>query len=149
MTAGLEIGPNDEQAELPGSGSSAAYAVEMFYDGECPLCMREVRLLRSRDREGRIRFTDIAARGFDPSALGLELSQMMAKIHARLPSGELIQGVEVFRRLYEAVGYRRTVRLSRAPVISGLLELGYAWFARSRLRLTGRCDSGTCELKTP
>ena len=27
---------------------------EVFYDGECPLCVREIRMLRRLDRRGRI-----------------------------------------------------------------------------------------------
>jgi predicted DCC family thiol-disulfide oxidoreductase YuxK len=73
----------------------------------------------------------------------------MARIHARLPSGELVEGVEVFRQLYAAVGYERLVRASRSPLISGLLERGYGWFAKNRLRLTGRCETGVCAVKTP
>jgi predicted DCC family thiol-disulfide oxidoreductase YuxK len=148
MTFRAEVGANAEQAELRDPGSSAAYAVEMFYDGECPLCLREVRLLRRLDAAERIRFTDISAPDFEPRSLGLDHSQLMAKIHARLPSGEIVEGVEVFRKLYEAVGYERWVRFSRAPLVAGLLDHGYGWFARNRLRLTGRCETGACAVRT-
>ena len=37
----------------------------VFYDGGCPLCMREIRMLKGRDRRQRIRFVDIAADGLD------------------------------------------------------------------------------------
>ena len=142
MTVAFETAPRS--AEPPEQGASAAFAVEVFYDGECPLCRREIGWLSRLDTQRRIRFTDIAAPGFDAKELGLSQAQLMARIHARLPSGELVEGVEVFRQLYGAVGYARLVRLSRAPGVSGLLELGYGWFARHRLRLTGRCDDGAC-----
>ena len=38
--------------------------IEAFYEGGCPVCLREVRVLRRLDRRGRIRFTDIDAPGF-------------------------------------------------------------------------------------
>jgi len=44
--------------------------IEVFYDGDCPLCMREIRLLRQLDKRQRIRFVDIAAKGFDAATLG-------------------------------------------------------------------------------
>lgn len=122
------------------------WQLEVFYDGECPLCMREIRALRRLDREARIRFTDIAAQGFDPSVVGLSWQALMKRIHGRLPSGEIIEGVEVFRRLYDAVGFGALVRLSRLPVIAQLLDLGYSFFAKNRLRLTGRCEGGACEV---
>ena len=36
------------------------FDVEVFYDGACPLCLREIFMLRRREHRGRIRFTDIA-----------------------------------------------------------------------------------------
>ena len=131
------------------SSLDSGYQVEVFYDGQCPLCMREIRMLRGLDRDGQIRFTDISAAGFDASSLGLDLSAMMKRIHGRLPNGELIEGVEVFRKLYAAVGFRKLVGLSRAPGLSQALDLAYELFAKNRLRLTGRCETGACELPTP
>ncbi|HMI91085.1 MAG TPA: DUF393 domain-containing protein [Polyangiales bacterium] len=123
----------------------AGFDVEVFYDGECPLCTREVSVLRRLDRRSRIRFVDIAAPGFDPAALGVSHEALMARIHGRLPDGTLIEGVEVFRRLYAAVGFGWLVAVTRLPGIAQGLDLAYGTFARNRLRLTGRCD-GACEL---
>lgn len=125
---------------------SGDHEVEVFFDGDCPLCLREIRMLQRLDRDGHILFTDIAAPGFDPSGTGREWDELMARIHGRLPDGTLVEGVEVFRRLYAAVGFRRLVSLSRLPGVRHLLELGYRFFARYRLRLTGRCSGGTCSM---
>jgi predicted DCC family thiol-disulfide oxidoreductase YuxK len=125
------------------------FDIEVFYDGACPLCSREIDMLRRRDRRGRIRFTDIAAREFDAATVGTSWDALMARIHGRLPDGTLVEGVEVFRRLYAAVGFARLVRLSRAPGLSHLLELGYHLFAKNRLRLTGRCEDGACAVHAP
>ena len=121
-----------------------SFEVEVFYDGECPLCMREIRMLQRRDRGARIRFTDIAGPSFDPGELGLDRATLMGSIHARLPSGEIVTGVEVFRRLYAAVGFGPVVAATRLPGVRQALDLGYRWFARNRLRLTGRCDANSC-----
>ena len=119
-------------------------AIELFHDGDCPLCEAEVELLRRLDRRGRIRFTDISAPGFDAGATGLSWETLMDRIHARLPDGTIIEGVAVFRRLYEAVGLGPLVALTRLPGVRQLLDLGYRLFARHRLRLTGRCREGAC-----
>ena len=122
---------------------------EVFFDGECPLCMREIRMLRRRDRHARIAFTDIAAPDFDAVALGTDQATLMARIHGRLPDGTWIEGVEVFRQLYAAVGFRRLVAISRWPGISHLARLGYHLFAKNRLRLTGRCIDDRCAIPAP
>jgi len=123
------------------------FEIEVFYDGQCPLCMREVRLLRRLDRRQRIRFVDIAAEGFDPSSVGVTREALMDRIHARLPDGTLVEGVEVFRRLYATVGFGPLVALTRLPGVAWLLDRLYRWFARNRLRLTGRCADGACEAR--
>jgi predicted DCC family thiol-disulfide oxidoreductase YuxK len=121
--------------------------VEVFFDGGCPLCLREINALKRFDRgRQRIVFTDIAAPAFEAARHGTDQATLMGKIHGRLADGSWIEGVEVLRQLYAAVGFGWLVSLTRVPGISHLLELGYGWFAVNRLRLTGRCVDGGCEL---
>ncbi|MBS0206155.1 MAG: DUF393 domain-containing protein [Planctomycetes bacterium] len=121
--------------------------IEVFFDGGCPLCVREIRLLRGWDRRGKIKFTDIHAAGFVASDVGKSQDELMARMHGRLPEGTWVTGVEVFRRMYAAVGLGPLVWISRWPVIRQLLDLGYVVFARNRLWITGRCETGTCSIK--
>lgn len=123
---------------------SENWQVEVFFDGDCPLCKREINWLRKRDKDKRVKFTDIASAEFDASVLGKTQDELMARIHGRLPNGAWIEGVEVFRQLYSAVGFGWLVAPTRLPLIRSLLDLGYRIFARYRLRLTGRCDTGKC-----
>jgi predicted DCC family thiol-disulfide oxidoreductase YuxK len=122
------------------------FDLEVFFDGACPLCRGEMNLLQRWDRKGRVRFTDIAATDFDPASIGKSHAELMTQIYGRLPDGSLIRGVEVFRRLYTAVGFGPLVSVTRLPVISQLLDCGYWLFAKNRLRLTGRCESGACAI---
>lgn len=124
---------------------AAATAIEVFYDGGCPVCLREVTVLRRLDRRDRIRFTDIDAPGFRTPDPGPAFDDLMARIHARLPDGSWVQGVEVFRRLYAAVGFGPLVSMSRWPGISHVLDRAYAVFARNRVRWFGRCSADACE----
>ena len=115
--------------------------VEVFFDGECPLCVREIRLLRLLDRRHRIRFTDISVKDFRPEQYQKSFSDFMDEIHGRLPDGSWITGVEVFRRLYSAVGFGPLVVMTRLPGVSHALDIAYRVFAKNRLRLTGRCNA--------
>lgn len=117
------------------------WMVQVFFDGDCPLCLREIRMLQWLDRRGRILFTDIAAPGFDPHVeAGMSMDDLMERIRGRLPDGTDIEGVEVFRRLYGAVGFGLLVPITRIPGISHALDFGYEVFAKNRLKWTGRCD---------
>lgn len=131
--------------------TAGGFAFEVFFDGDCPLCRREIAFLRRLDRRRNvIRFTDIADPGFDPAGhglVGLQRSELMARIHGRTSDGEIVEGVEVFRELYAAVGFGPIVALTRLRPIAALLDAGYRWFAANRLRLTGRCDDGACLLR--
>ncbi len=122
------------------------YDVEVFYDGGCPLCRREIATLQRWDSRGRIVFTDIDQPEFQADQLGKTHAELMAQIHGRLPDGTLITGVEVFRRLYAAVGLGPLVAVTRLPGLSHLLNWGYGLFARNRLRLTSRCTNETCRI---
>jgi predicted DCC family thiol-disulfide oxidoreductase YuxK len=131
-----------------GSAKNAGdFDVAVYYDGDCPLCMREIRMLSRLDRRKRIRFLDIASPTFDAQAEGIPWQTLMDKIHGRLPDGSIVQGVEVFRRLYAAVGFGAVVAITRLPGIRHLLDFAYSVFAKNRLRLTGRCESGACEVR--
>lgn len=123
------------------------WQVEVFFDGDCPLCLREIKFLRWMDRRERIRFTDIADASFRAGDYGKSMSEFMDEIQGRLPDGSWIVGVEVFRRLYSAIGLKPIVAITRLPGISHSLDLGYRLFAKNRLKLTGRCNSEVCEVK--
>ena len=58
----------------PSKATAVAKEIEVFFDGECPLCRREIKMLRRLDRHERIGFIDIATDQFDASETGLLLS---------------------------------------------------------------------------
>jgi predicted DCC family thiol-disulfide oxidoreductase YuxK len=117
---------------------------EVFYDGECPLCSREISGLRRLDRKQRILFTDIAGPSGAARAqlFGLANAELMARVHGRTAAGQIVEGVEVFRQLYGALGFQKLVGLTRLPGVRSVLDAAYTVFAKNRLRLTGRCSAG-------
>jgi predicted DCC family thiol-disulfide oxidoreductase YuxK len=138
--------PSDARNSNSVRTESNDYTVEVFFDGGCPLCLREINMLRRWDRKNRIRFTDIDAPEFHAEVLGKTQDDLMAHIQGRLADGTWIRGVEVFRELYSAVGLGWLVQLTRLPVLSHMLDWGYSLFAKNRLRLTGRCDAAKCSV---
>ena len=124
---------------------SSGSEIEVFYDGGCPVCLREVRVLRRLDRRVRIRFSDIDALGFQAPEDSPGLDDLMARIHARTSDGAWVHGVEVFRRLYAAIGFGPLVAVSRWPGMSQLLDWSYSIFARNRTRWFGRCTTNNCQ----
>jgi len=134
-------------------GTNDGWQITVLYDGDCPLCTREIETLRRRDPEGRAaRFEDIAAPDFEASRYGRSHVELMARIHGVLPDGTLVEGVEVFRRVYAAVGLGWLVAPTGWPLLRPVFDTAYRWFARNRLRLTGRgdaCDAHACRPPVP
>lgn len=111
------------------------------------MCAREAALLRRLDRgRGRLGLVDIASDDFEASAFGTTHEAVMGHIHGVMPDGTLVAGVEAFRRAYSAVGWGWLLAWTRWPVLSALADRAYTFFARHRLRLTGRaaCAEGRC-----
>ena len=125
----------------------APYPLTVFFDGACPICDREIAVMRRLDRHRRLVFCDFSQADYDPASIAVSLSELGRIIHARWGDGTVITGVDVFRAMWEAVGLGFLARLTRLSLIEPLVVKAYTWFARNRLKLTGRshtCAEGAC-----
>lgn len=130
---------------LSTGGCDSSWRIRVFFDADCPLCSREIEAIRRLDRgRGRVDLVDLSAASFDASAYGLEQAAIEARIHGTLPDGGVVEGVDVFVHIYTALGMGWLVAPARWPGLRTLLDLAYLWFARNRLRLTGRAPA-VCE----
>ncbi len=129
--------PQSFPATVP---STPAWQIELLYDGECPLCVREVNFLQKRDAgRGLVAFVDIADDGYSPDAHGgVDFETAMGRIHAVLADGTVIQNVEVFRRVYDVLGMGWIYAITRLPIIGAVVDWLYGLWADRRLALTGR-----------
>ena len=120
---------------------------EVFYDENCPLCRREINFIRKRDRDGKLRLTDISAEAFDPASTGKTLDDLMREIHGRYSDGTLITGVEVFREIYCRIGFGKLVLPTRIPGITWVMDRCYNEFAALRYRSAmKRASNRVCPL---
>ena len=130
----------------------ASYPLTVFFDGACPICDREIALMKRLDRRRQLEFCDFSAQEYDAVSSGFATEDLGAVIHARWADGSVITGVEVFRAMWEAVGLGFLAKLSRLSLVEPLVLNAYAWFARNRLRLTGRshaCTGDSCRSALP
>jgi predicted DCC family thiol-disulfide oxidoreductase YuxK len=115
----------------------------VLIDGECPLCRREAAVLQRLDRgRGRLHLVDIAAPDFEPASVGRSLDELMGTIHGVTADGAIVTGMEVFRRAYAAVGFGWLLAPTGWPGLRPAFDRAYRWFARNRMRFTGRRDAG-------
>jgi predicted DCC family thiol-disulfide oxidoreductase YuxK len=106
--------------------------VTVWYDGDCPLCSREIALMRRLDRRAEIAFVDLSgAAGECP----VDRQDLLARLHAE-EDGRLVSGAEAFAAMWRAIPVLRPLGLlARNPTVLDLLERGYLRFLKVRPKL--------------
>jgi predicted DCC family thiol-disulfide oxidoreductase YuxK len=109
-----------------------ATGVTVWFDGACPLCLREIALMRRLDRRGAIRFIDVAA----PDAVcPIDRRDLLARFHAR-ENGVLLSGAAAFAAMWRAIPMLKPLGwAARSPLILKGLEWMYLRFLVLRPRL--------------
>ncbi len=120
----------------------AKIKLELLYDGECPLCKREICMLQKKSNQTKITFTDISSKDFSPfEHKNIDYETAMSQIHAIDDQGNLLVGVGAFAATYARCGLLVTSTLLRIPFIKCLAEPLYILFAKKRLWITGRMNA--------
>ncbi len=96
---------------------------KVYYDESCYVCSLEINAIRKRGEACGIEFVDISAPEFEGDADVYE-KEMIGEF-----DGDITIGIRTFRAMYERMGYRKIVAVSRLPVIRQLVDLGYLGFA--------------------
>ena len=105
--------------------------VTVWHDGDCPLCQREIALMRRLDRQGRIEFVDAAG----PAACPIDRADLLARFHA-MEDGRMLSGAAAFAAMWRAIPLLRPLGLlARYRPILTLLERAYLRFLKVRPRL--------------
>lgn len=108
-----------------------AAAAEVFYDGACPLCRREIATYRGLRGLERVVWRDVADE--DVTVPDLDREAALARFHVRRADGRIVDGADAFLSVWRRSFRLRpiAVALDRAPFRSAL-ELGYRVFLRVR-----------------
>ena len=104
-------------------------ATTVWYDGECPLCVREIKLMRRLDRRGAINFVEARAATGCP----LDTDSLLARFHAQEQGQPIVSGAQAFAAMWRAIPVLRPFGLlARFPPVLWLLEILYRGFLRIR-----------------
>lgn len=116
----------------------------IFYDGACHVCSREINHYQRLDAAGKLQWVNIAAKDFNAKSYGLDPVAVNNVMHVRLPSGEIVTGVDAFVAIWnEFPNYARLAKLIQTPVVYEISNVGYQIFARLRKFLPKR-QAGYC-----
>ncbi|MBQ4811403.1 DUF393 domain-containing protein [Pseudoalteromonas luteoviolacea] len=122
----------------------------IFYDGTCPLCVKEMNALTKRDTHKHINTVDIYSDEFSRYE-NIDPDKANTILHAIDKEGNLILGLDVTHKAWQLVGMGWLYAPLRWPVIKPVADQLYLLFAKNRYRisywLTGksRCENGVCK----
>jgi predicted DCC family thiol-disulfide oxidoreductase YuxK len=100
--------------------------VHILYNGACPVCRAEIHHYRkASDKAGAaMRFEDFNT--VDLETWRMTEDQAARRLHARLPDGRIVSGVEAFALIWERLPRSRWLaRLVRLPLINPVAEMAY------------------------
>lgn len=121
----------------------------LLYDGECPLCRREIEWFCRRDPEA-MHVVDISLDGFDSNAYGLAPDDVHRELHGIKPDGTITVGMDSVREAYRVIGLGFMVSFTAYWPFRPITDWMYRRFAANRLQLgtwLGRreCDENRCK----
>jgi predicted DCC family thiol-disulfide oxidoreductase YuxK len=126
------------------------HQLTVFFDGHCPLCTKEISLLKQFDTRKKLHFEDIHAIDFAYRYPYIDVVAADKRLHGQLASGQIITGLDVTAKAWGLVGHHKWLQILRWPVIRWFADLGYMIFARFRhpiARLFGdkSCQDDNCK----
>ena len=125
--------PSEDGLEPQEHVSRTVDGLVVWFDGSCPLCRREITLMRRLDRRGAIEFIDIAT--MPTAQCPVDRAELLSRFHAR-ENGRLVSGAEAFAAMWRAIPILRPLGLAaRVPIVFAVLERCYTAFLRVRPRL--------------
>ncbi len=105
----------------------------VWYDGACPLCIREIDFMRRLDKRMAIDFVDVAPKD---SICPIDRTLLLDRFHAQETGGPVLSGAAAFAAMWRAIPLLRPLGLvARNGVVLALLERTYTAFLKVRPRL--------------
>ena len=114
--------------------------IEVFYDGQCPICRWEVRLYSRMDKNARVCWTDIEKLLPEDLPRGKTRGDLLGKFHVRDLNGatagenasqDWFVGVDAFARIWKVLpALRYFAGLFSVPGIRQLTMLAYRIFLK-------------------
>jgi predicted DCC family thiol-disulfide oxidoreductase YuxK len=105
----------------------------VWYDGACPLCIREIALMRRLDWRRAIQFVDLAP---NDASCPIDRQLMLDRFHAQPTGGPILSGAAAFAAMWRVVPLLKPLGLvARVPFFLKLLEILYIKFLKIRPKL--------------
>lgn len=115
----------------------------VFYDGDCPLCRREIAHYRRMDSRERLHWVDAVNEPETLAEHGLSLERAMTELHVLDGAGRWQRGVDAFMVIWQHLPAYRW--LAKLVTVLGLRRpLGFSYRRFAAWRYQQRCETGSC-----
>ncbi len=102
--------------------------VEVYFDGSCPMCRREIAVYQNITPDQPISWVDVS-KPDTPLPQGQSKEQLMARFHTRTAQGELLSGAAAFVHVWAQLpGWRVLAWLAKVPGMLWAMEKAYNGF---------------------
>ena len=106
--------------------------VKVWFDSACPLCAREIRIMRKLDWFNKVDFVDVLSTPDCPT----QREHLLERFHAQRHGGPLLRGAAAFALLWRSLPLLRPLgEIARIPLVLRALEFIYLKFLRIRPKL--------------
>ena len=105
----------------------------IYFDGQCPLCVREIAFYRKLRGADQIEWIDIARGTGLEVAPGLSRCDAKRRFHLRDEHGRIFSGARAFAKLWSAIpSFRLLGQIAQLPPFVWVLEVLYRFFLVGR-----------------
>ena len=123
--------------------------LQVFYDGGCILCSKEIAYYKKKDLGKKIDFIDITDNTFNCENYSLDREKIFEKFHVLDSKGEIKTGVEAFCSIWETLNLFKFMQFIKTTWLGEtVLKLGYNTFLKVRpyLPRKNKCNSESCKI---
>lgn len=123
------------------------FKLRVYFDGQCPLCRREIDHLRRLDQHGALDLQDINTTDFAQRFPHIDPVAADKLLHGEYADGRMIYGLDVSCEAWRLVGKGHWFAFLCWPLLKPVANAGYRLFARHRHRISAlfggkpACDS--------
>jgi predicted DCC family thiol-disulfide oxidoreductase YuxK len=110
--------------------------VTVYYDGSCPICVREIGVYQKCAGADQLAWVDVSSTQQLALSADLTREQALARFHVRRADGTLVNGGAAFAALWASLpSLRWAGRLFQVPPLSWIIAASYNGFLRIRPQL--------------
>ncbi len=122
--------------------TSEVIVITVFYDDQCGLCSKEIRVYKLADQRGTFKWQGLSDRTLDLKDEDFDLVAALERLHVKDESGSIHVGVDAFIIIWKHLPRWKVLAfIASISPVHWILSIGYRWFAKRRFRQLTHCQA--------